>query len=88
MERLLKSGRNTEANSDCGVDFFVELMAGGSGAVAASPESFRELPIVQRDEVQKVVMRDLKAAGINQALREDTPGYGPVGKRRYRGRTI
>ena len=88
QKRLIDKAQNTKATSDYGIDFFIELMAGGSGAVAASPESFRELPIVQRMEVQKVVMRGLQATGIDQALRENRPGYGPDGKRRYRGRTV
>ena len=88
QKRLINKAQNTKANSDYGIDFFIELMSRGSGAVAASPESFRELPIVQRTEVQKVVMRGLQAAGITQALREDPPSYEPVGKGRYRGRPV
>ena len=88
QNRLIDKAQNTKANSNYGIDFFIELTAGGSGAVVASPESFKELPDVRRTEVQKVVMRGLQAAGITQALREDPPGYEPVGKRRYRGHTV
>ena len=85
-ERLRKKARETETGDEYGVDILSELMSRGSGAVAASLASYRELAKNQRVEVQKIVMRGLEATGVAQALRDDPPGHRAVGNRRYRGR--
>ena len=85
-ERLRKKAKETKTGDEYGVDILSELMSRGSGAVAASPASYRELAKDQREEVQKIVMRGLEATGIAHALRDDPPGHRAVGNRRYRGR--
>ena len=85
-ERLRGKARETETGDEYGVDIVSELMSRGSGTVAASPVSYRELAKDQRIEVQKIVMRGLEATGVAQALRDDPPGHGAAGNRRYRDR--
>ena len=80
-EGLRRKARETETGDEYGVDILRELMAKGSGAVAASPASYRELAKNQRVEVQKIVMRGLEATGVAQALRDDPPGHRAVGNR-------
>ena len=73
-ERLTSKARETEAGDEYGVSMLNELMSRGSGAVAASQGSYRELADDQRLEVQKILMRGVEAAGIAQALSETVPG--------------
>ena len=87
-EQLANRARESEVGDDYGVDMLNELMSRGSGAVAASPESYRELPGDQKTEVQKILMRGLEATGIAQALREDHPDRGASGNRPRRGRSV
>ena len=69
-ERLTNKARETEVGDDYGISMLNELLSWGSGAVAASPVSYRGLADDQRTEVQKILMRGFEAAGIAQALRE------------------
>ena len=72
-ERLTSKARESATGDNYGVGVLTELMSRGSGAVAASPESYRKMADDQKTEVQRILMRGLEASGIAQALREDLP---------------
>ena len=78
-ERLTNKAMETVIDNNYGVGMLTELMSRGSGAVAASPDSYRQMADDQKTEVQKILMQSFEATGIAQALREDLGGQ-PKGR--------
>ena len=68
--RLANKARETEVGDDYGVDMLDELMSRGFGAVAASPVSYEKLANDQRIVIQKILMRNIGVAILEQIFRE------------------
>ncbi len=62
-ERLSRLGRDSVNSTNPGVDMLKDLMANGAGSVAASPESYHELPVEEQRTVNQIVA-DASGAGI------------------------
>ena len=62
-DRLSRLACDSESSANCGVDVLEDLMTYGAGSVAASPESYHELPVEEQRKVNQIVA-DASGAGI------------------------
>ena len=68
-ERLAQKARDTEEADAYGVSMISELMSRGSGVVAASPASYKELGDEDRLAIQRIIMGQLRFWEAFVALR-------------------
>ena len=68
-EQLAKRAKDTAEADSYGVSMINELMSKGSGAIAASPASYKRLGDQDRLAIQRIIMESLNSSGISQSLR-------------------
>ena len=83
QKQLLLKAKDTEVSDEYRVEMVVELMSGGNGSVAASPNSYAKLDDEDRLAIQQTVLDSFGTQGISQSLRSAPPG-NPVGWRKSR----